>query len=316
VHHWVWQATVALRSALPPEKIKNLLTVATKGCGRDCERDIQDAANKVTQDRPNVAYYKQSAQARTPRGEPNLRKIEVNDALRRNIVEQGRTVPDLIASSPTKLPACEREVTTFLLDRLFPGNPLLCVATTINDHVTLRKCELTKPYLCSHIVPNPMSKAWGINREGKESQRCLDNTGLRQYLVIEFDLPVKAEDADSLDREFLKWADKAGKTVQDISVALLLHLAKAAPLVAVVDSANKSLHGWFNIQGWVDRHVLLFMGLAVRLGADPATYTRCQLVRMPGGVRYNEEGDPLWFQDVIYFDESRCARVSEVTRNG
>jgi hypothetical protein len=316
VHNWVWRATLALSDVLYPDKISDFLRVATRDCGRDCTRDIEDAVKKITGDPRNVARAKRKVQTGTGKSESNLRKIEVNDPLRRKIVEQGQTLSSLAASSPTKLPADEREIASFMLDRLFPDDPLLCVAKAVNNHVTVKKHELTKPYIYSHIVPSPMSKLSGINQKGEESQRCLANTGPRHYLVIEFDLSIGPDGNESINREFVRWAKDSGKTVHDLSAALLLHLGKAAPLVAVVDSANKSLHGWFNVQGWQDKDVLFFMGLAIRLGADPATYTKCQLVRMPGGVRRNENEGPMWLQDVIYFDESKCAKSDKVATNG
>ena len=318
VHNWIWRATVAMHELLSSDQVIALLTVATNDCGRDCARDIKDAVAKVmggsgvgrsSARRQNVLFGKHKP-------ESILRKIEVNDRLRTKIVKQGQTLSDLSTASPTRLPADQREIAPFVLDRLFLGDPLLCVAKSIDDHATLRKHELAKPYIYSHIVPNPMSKPWGINQKGEESQRCLDNTGARDYLVIEFDLPVDAKEAKPTDKEFVQWAKQCGKTVQDVSAALLTHLAKAAPLVAVVDSAHKSLHGWFNVQDWHEKNVLRFMGLAVRLGADPSTYTKCQLVRMPGGVRCNEEGEPVWLQEVIYFDESKGAKPEEAMKNG
>jgi hypothetical protein len=97
------------------------------------------------------------------------------------------------------------------------------------------------------------------------SSRCLDNTGSRRYLVVEFD---------------------EGEI--DTHAALLWHLAQYAPLVCCVHSAGKSLHGWFHVEGEPEERIEEFFAYAVSLGADPATWTRCQLVRLPDGRRNGE----------------------------
>jgi hypothetical protein len=67
----------------------------------------------------------------------------------------------------------------------------------------------------------------------------------------------------------------------------LIHLAGYAPLVCAVHSGNKSLHGWFFVQGQADEKVLRFFRYAAALGADSATWSRSQFVRVPDGQRDN-----------------------------
>jgi hypothetical protein len=90
----------------------------------------------------------------------------------------------------------------------------------------------------------------------------------------------------------------------DEHAALLVHLAKLAPLVLVVHSGNKSLHGWFYCEGQSEEKVVRFFQYAVSLGADQATWTRCQLVRMPDGLRDNGKR-----QSVIYFSPATLASI-------
>jgi len=59
------------------------------------------------------------------------------------------------------------------------------------------------------------------------------------------------------------------------------------PLALAVHSGGKSVHAWFPCPGLTDDQVRPFMARAVRLGADKATWTRCQFVRMPDGMRDN-----------------------------
>ena len=180
-------------------------------------------------------------------------------------------------------------------------------ASTLTKAATMRKSQVERPYRYPLIVPNPMSALRGVNKEGDPSVRCLDNTGPRVYLICEFDLPVDPGEPETTDTAFVRWALLAGKTVPDISAALIGYLAQAMPLVAVVDSGRRSLHGWFYVGDCVEADVRRFMRLAVSLGADQHTYTRCQFVRMPGGVRFGADSSSATLQHVHYFNAAHCA---------
>jgi hypothetical protein len=114
----------------------------------------------------------------------------------------------------------------------------------------------------------------GLTEEGYLSRRSKDNVGPRRYLVIEFD-----------------------KGSTDEHAAILLHLAKEVPLAMVVHSGGKSLHGWVACQSASERQQEGLMRKVVILGADPATWTRCQFVRMPDATRDN--GSRQW---VVYLN--------------
>jgi len=103
---------------------------------------------------------------------------------------------------------------------------------------------------------------------------CLNNTGPRRFLVVEFD-----------------------QGTFDQHAALLAHLGEKAPLVLVVHSGNKSLHGWFYCAEQPEDRVEKFFNYAVSLGADRATWARCQFVRMPDGRRENGK-----LQRVVFFN--------------
>jgi hypothetical protein len=117
-----------------------------------------------------------------------------------------------------------------------------------------------------------MTARFGLTQEGKESAHALSNTGRRWYLVIE-------QDRGTVDKQ----------------AAVLYHLAQQAPLALAVHSGSKSLHGWFYCLGQTEERLRIFMRDAVSLGADIATWTRSQFVRMPGGRR--EDGE----HQVVYF---------------
>jgi hypothetical protein len=109
-----------------------------------------------------------------------------------------------------------------------------------------------------------MSALTGISKEGKVSKRCLDNTGPRRHLVVEFD-------SGTLDSQ----------------AARMLHLAQFAPLGVALHSGSKSLHGWFQVVGFSEKKVLKFFRYAVSIGADYRTWSPCQMVRIPDGLHKN-----------------------------
>jgi len=75
-----------------------------------------------------------------------------------------------------------------------------------------------------------MSARTGHTQDGKESEHSLDNTGARRFLVIE-------QDAGNVDDQS----------------AILLHLAKRAPLALAVHRGSKSIHGWVHGHGTAGR---------------------------------------------------------------
>jgi hypothetical protein len=81
----------------------------------------------------------------------------------------------------------------------------------------------------------------------------------------------------------------------DDHAAILIHLAGFAPLVCAVHSGGKSLHGWFFVAGQPEAKVEKFFRYAVTLGADRATWTRSQFVRMPDVTRDNGKRQTVFF---------------------
>jgi hypothetical protein len=160
-----------------------------------------------------------------------------------------------------------------IIDRLFPGNPLLCCGKSQSEFDTKPQedwCGALGDL--QFIVPSPMAAGTGLTKEGKESKHTLSNTGPRRFLVCEFD----------------------GGTV-DEQAALILHLGSYAPLVCAPHSGGKSLHSWFFCAGQPEDKVLRFFRYAVSLGADPATWTRSQFVRMPDGRRDNGKRQTVFY---------------------
>jgi hypothetical protein len=159
-----------------------------------------------------------------------------------------------------------------IIDRLFPGNPWLCVGRT-NQSFHTRRREDWRGQLAEYslIVPSPMISQSGLTKSGHRSHHSLANTGSRRYLIIE--------------------ADCGGLRRQ---AAVIWHLAKIAPLATAVFSGSKSLHGWFFCEGEPEDKLLRFMKLAVSLGADKRMWLGSQFCRIPDGRRSdNKNSDAL-----------------------
>ena len=264
VHRWIYRAALRLHKLnLRAERILELIANATQRCGRAVSHaEIEEA---VQNSRPGARLTRpRSYRPWPPR---NIHAIAA-------ITQNGPGLVDLQRLSPVPAESSELRA-ELVIDALFPDDPLLCLASSKRVFFT-RPRESWRGHedRQQFIVPSPMSAVRGLTKTGKASNRCEANTGPRKYLVIEFD-------EGTLDEQ----------------AALLLHLGRSAPLALVVHSGGKSLHGWMPCETEAEPKLRRFMELAVRLGADPATWTRCQLVRLPGGLR---DGDVR--QRVVFFN--------------
>tara|TARA_R110002020_G_scaffold118191_6_gene270206 strand:- start:1040 stop:1831 length:792 start_codon:yes stop_codon:yes gene_type:complete len=170
------------------------------------------------------------------------------------------------------------------LKLLFPDDiesgdwSLICCGASQSDFRTAPlaffkdKCEDLQ-----FIVPSTMSSIWGETQGGDRSQHTLSNTGPRKYLVVEFDKGEHAEHA-----------------------AFLHNLHRIIPITMVVHSGNKSLHGWFHVEGMPETKQVRFFDEATQLGADTATWNRSLFVRMPDGKRANGKR-----QSILYFNHPK-----------
>lgn len=215
------------------------------------------------------------------------------DAIR-HIVSGGHLLADLWDLSPASLDGLDSEA---VADHLFPGDPWLCIARDQRKARTARRTTFGGTLAgMQFIVPNPMTGPQGKTQSGRLSARSLDNTGPRRFLVIEFDFESERNGKPTPDRPLLDYLTADGVTIRDLCAALLIHLAQFAPLCLVVNSGGKSLHGWFTCADRSEADLRRFMRYAVHLGADRATWCRCQFVRMPGGIRDNGQ-----YQSILFF---------------
>jgi hypothetical protein len=265
VHAWIMRTAHACRkSGMAPEQaIREIESRITRRPSPSNE--IPVAVSKAYDSMPINAEPSRHWNAT-----PKWPKVE--SAIRAEIISSGLGLVDLWEASPYRLDTgdCRTEE---IIDQLFPGNPLLCVGESSSIFTTRPRNELAG-HLAGHqlIVPSPMLTRYGTTQDGKKSEHTLNNTGDRRFLVIE-------QDAGTADEQ----------------AAVLMHLAETAPLVLAVHSGSKSIHGWFCCHGRPEDKLLAFMRRAVALGADRATWTRSQFVRMPDGIRDNGNRQTVYF---------------------
>jgi hypothetical protein len=207
------------------------------------------------------------------------------------VANAGKGLVDLWEGSPIRLDSNDPR-TDELIDILFPGNPFLCCGWSRHRFDTRPRNRWYRPHDLQFIVPNPMTAPRGLTQRRRLSAHALGNTGMRRFLIVEFDFDgyKSPEEAQLLEKLRLQ-----GRDIRDLSAALLLHLAAKAPLALVVYSGGKSLHGWFYCAGVAERRIYRFMQYALSLGADPANWSRSQFSRMPDGLRDNGRRQTVYF---------------------
>ena len=266
VHYWLFRVARQLHAHVPAAEIANLLESRVANCGRFVPR--QEIISAVQNALPFA--WQPGSQSQSIHFAPKW--PSVNQEQRATIIRDSGGLADLWELSKPRINDDEPH-TEQIIDWLFPDAPLLCCGKSNSDFDTKPReewrGELSR---LQFIVPSPMSALTGKTREGRESKHTLDNTGPRRFLVCEFD----TGDIDD-------------------HAALLIHLGGYAPLVCVVHSGRCSLHGWFYVHRQLDEKMLRFFRYAVSLGADPATWTRCQFVRLPDGVRDNGQRQTVFF---------------------
>ena len=205
------------------------------------------------------------------------------------ILFDGLTSLKLAKGSPNPLP---ENCGSHVLPILFPRDPLICVGRHSKDARVQRVskwCAMEDLHKHQLIVPSPMRGLLGLTAPPNPhlSPRAISNVGPRKWLTIECDF--SEEDV----------YEYGAKSAIDLCASVIGVLAEIRPLIMVVFSGNKSLHGWFPIDPKESEdEVIRFMAQAVSCGADPKTWTPNQYIRLPGGTRDNGSA-----QRVIYFDE-------------
>jgi hypothetical protein len=305
VHQWMAKAAWRMHDYLSSEEQVKTLYWALRDCGRALQpREVEHTITNISKKRNGQS----GVSSTRPWPEPVLSEVD-------KIICRGPW--NLTERTPGDInPALSAHD---WLRRLFPPGTLLCVSQEV---VYLSSSNL-EPFIfrrwhtrrietwagryaaicdsSSLLVPNPAAFTWHYTMDHRRSTRCNGMFPQRLYLVSEFDFSEKSSDGkeDTIWAPLIrKWRDR-GISIRGACAALLWHLAQYAPLVLAVWSGGKSLHGWFNFAGTSEETQRLFMEYAVAIGACYSTWTRCQLVRLPAGLRPNGNR-----QTVEYFDSS------------
>lgn len=292
VHLWLFNVSRNLHAHMPAGQIENLLRTRLSNCGRKVpDREIKEAIKHSI----DAAW--------TPKGSAGAVPVSAvatpNPDLIERLVVDGYRIADLWHNSPVWFESPQTEA---IIDRMFPGNPLLCCGKSTFEFDT-RTREEWRGQLSgmSFIVPSPMTAREGLTQNGKMSAHALSNTGPRRFLIVEYDFSEYAKDGTTPTqwKPMLQRLAKMGVTIQDMCANLLLRLNKVKPMTLAVCSGGKSIHGWWYCAGAGDEALKTFHNFAVTRGADPATFRPSQFVRMPDGRRDNGKE-----QSVLYFDPS------------
>jgi hypothetical protein len=292
VHNWVYYgASSCKRAGLPAQRAVDLIK-------QEMSRDPKPY-NEVEQ-AVNAAYSLKSEDSDS-NGFPDCDMDSV-----RALVKNGLSLDDLKRLSPVSSPK-QQDV----LASLFKTKELLCVGRTLFNPEIVELPEAVDKWRfpgAQFIVPSPMLAAEGLTKDGKKSARCLSNTGPRRWLVIECDFEIT--DVESL----------GVRSTFDLCASVLWKLSEYRPLVLVVSSGSRSLHGWFPVQAnepetLETSKLWKFMARACMFGADSKTWTKCQWLRMPGGIRRGKNGQisngpdgcPI-VQEIVYFNPDAARR--------
>lgn len=254
VHPFLFHLAHRANPYLSARELEEILRFSCQDCGREVPaREIVETVKNVRRS-PYHSLIEHRGAVSPKKKVPDYSEAAVKDALCENYRPPAppKNVPD------TASEACQL---------LYSSDSLICVGPSLYQ-MTTSTLKTALPWIdgMQFIVPSPMSKLMGLNKQGELSQRCLDNTGPRQHLVIEF------------DRHDLEVQQK-----------LLHYLSRELPLRLICHSGNRSLHGWFHCSDRDERELRTFMDRAIQLGADPMTWPRCHAVRLPSGIRNDKK---------------------------
>jgi hypothetical protein len=270
-------ANLGRRAGFGREQVAQGLAEHVHGTRKVPMSEIIEAVNKAFDS--NTPYL--STRTATPR--PAVDGAKLLDA----IVKRGASFDEaaLWESSPVRIDwPPERDAVEILgrlyaaKDRLFIGDKydagagyVKTVEEWIQDFESGRS-------ISPHIVPNPLSGKLGSTKDGKPSYRA-------DSCVEQFRLATGEFDTIPREKQIHFWA----------GVKL--------PVVALVDSGGKSIHGWVRIDAanadeWTRRVERSLFDLLTAVGVDSTCKNEARLSRMPGHFRAEKNH----WQRVLYLN--------------
>jgi hypothetical protein len=291
-HQFVYRLAASAARYLDDHEIVELVLWATRACGRAV------APSEVERSLAVIRYREDNGlegEAATPWPAPDLSLM--NRTVRAHLI--------------TGLPPLEEHDTEWYIDQLFPDNPLITAARDKYSSYTRRR-ESWRGRLSDleFIVPNVPTVWRAKTQDGRWSERCAAMYSRRHYLIIEFDLREKNEEGEpTVFAPLIRAWARDGISVRAASRALHQDLMRHGPYVVLIWSAGKSIHGWVATWHVAEPIAVRFFSYACRLGADPACWSKCQLVRMPNGLRSGSNKR----QEVLFFDTHWLPTTKEGT---
>jgi hypothetical protein len=181
-----------------------------------------------------------------------------DDSLINEVRKSGFNQVALTLESPHNRP--ESLSPAEVLQRLFPDDPLICLAPFPYKCFVKRRSEFYRIESLPFMVPQPMLPI-AVGARSPVGVRNKNTVGPRRHIVYE---------SDNLDL--------------DTQSAVIKRLSSELPLQVVVFSGNKSLHAWFRTEGRSEDELTPFTRLAILLGACNGSLHRAQLVRTPAAI--------------------------------
>jgi hypothetical protein len=246
------------------------------GSRKVSDSEITQAINKAQRDHRGGTFTQR------PRPKPVVNNGKV--ALEK-ILSQGEIIDevDLGETSPRRLLEEPKDDPGLLLSTLYDPTDLLWIGERHDAGIlgdTIRTAAEWGSYFKNggrtgpHIIPNPMTGQKGTTKEGKPSFRSDSTVKTYRYCLVEF---------DDLSRE---------DQIRFWSAARL-------PVVCLIDSGGKSIHGWLDVQKrarvttpeqW-QLHIKtnLYDQLLTPLGVDSSCSNASRLSRLPGHYRMEKQ---------------------------
>ena len=241
LNEWLAKGARMTSDIAPNESFDLLAEVVDAKGGKHDARAIWRAINKIR----GTQYNGGPSKPAWP--EPDL------DLIEQITLNHIWDIPSALATLENRSPErrLDKLTTDQIVRRLFPANALLSIGFDTSSTSVSPLSQIKNLHKFPLIVPSPMLARFGLTQDGKQSGRCLDNTGPRRFLITEFDFkPTDKQGNPSIWAALIELWKAQGMTVQDAAAAIILHLAQYGPLVMVVYSGSVSLHAWWITAGW------------------------------------------------------------------
>lgn len=266
-------ANIGIRAGIPPANVIDAIRTHTpEGGRRVSDQEITDAVAKASRDTLATPrrVFKSATRWHNPRRAPRSFNAAAFMAARLAEGEDFGEV-DILEASPVRIdwpPEQDAEKLLACLykpdDVIFIGDQYGRAVRSVADWLADFRAGQSIP---PHIIPNPLTGLKAVTKDGKPSFRADACVKSFRFALAEF---------DTLPRE-----DQ-----------LRFWWAVNLPVVALIDSGNKSFHAWIRIDdvstaaAW-DSQVegQLFGRYLIPLGCDSACRNEGRMSRMPGHYR-------------------------------